>query len=59
VFIIIEDLVHPPYLIDNQLRDIFCTVNQKGYSRGEEVVEVAPEETTPFCWANYQEEHEL
>lgn len=54
VFVIIEDLVHPPYVIDNKLRDIFISCHQKGFASPEQIVDVAPESEMSFEWPQAQ-----
>jgi hypothetical protein len=42
VFIIIEDLVHPPYLIDNKCSELFASCMQKGEINPTMITDVAP-----------------
>lgn len=43
LFVIFEDLAQPPYIINNKCIELFATVVQKGYTRPEFIVDVAPE----------------
>lgn len=42
VFIIIEDLVHPPYLIDNKCHELFASCKQKGEEDPAFFTDIAP-----------------
>lgn len=59
VFIIIEDLVHPPYLIDNKCSELFATCIQKGYNSVTLQTEVAPLAQMPFAWSSQKGEQLL
>lgn len=57
IFIIIEDMVTPPYLIDNLCEDVFAICVQKGSQKVTEVTDVAPLSKMPFAWTSQQDEH--
>lgn len=52
IFIIIEDMITAPYLIDNLCKDLFAVCVQKGSRRVEEITDVTPLSKMPFAWTS-------
>ena len=52
LFIIIEDMKEPPYVIDNLCGELFASCIQKGSAKETDITDVAPKCNMPFAWTD-------